>query len=69
MKMSFSRRIKSQFMKLTAKTTIAILDRQIAKDTPEQQKQLRKVRRFVILMLKLIKQREKRYLSGQEVDG
>jgi len=57
MKISFPRRIKNQFIDLAAKAALTILDRQIAKDTPEQQERLREVRRAVVLMRRLSKLR------------
>lgn len=57
MKMSFSQRNKNKNYPIDrmAKAALAILDRQIAKDTPEQQERLREVRRAVILMRRLSK--------------
>jgi len=69
MKMSIPGRIKNQFIDLAAKAALAILDRQIAKDTPEQQERLLEVRRALVLMRRLSKLRARPGSSSQEFGG
>lgn len=60
MKLNFCGRIKAMMLKQAANIALAIIDRQIEKETPEQQERLLEVRRSLVLMRRLVDEKARR---------
>lgn len=55
MKLNFCGPIKSMMLEQAANMALAFIDRQIEKETPDQQERLLEVRRSLVLMKRFIK--------------